>query len=84
MNEAQSCDVLIIGAGMAGGLLARQLSLEQLDRAKFDRDLCEINRNAGVDVRLGTAVIAADQQGQPGIKLDPDGMHRPGRRVCHA
>ena len=27
----KTCDVLIIGAGMAGGLLARQLSLEQPD-----------------------------------------------------
>ncbi len=158
MNAEQGCDVLIIGAGMAGGLLARQLSIEQpdlrivlldkktefdwhigessvevfddyavrncklgrylaanhivkhglrfwfdsqqkdlrmcelseqgrsryttlnrgvqLDRAKFDRDLCEINRKGGVDVRLGTAVVARSPDGQPGITLNVDGMHR--------
>jgi FADH2 O2-dependent halogenase len=158
MNALQTCDVLIIGAGMAGGLLARQLSVEQpdlsivlvdkktefdwhigestvevfddyavrncglgpylaanhivkhglrfwfdspqkdlrmcelseqgrsryttlnrgvqLDRAKFDADLCEINRKAGVDVRLGVAVLAGSTDGQPGITLDRDGMHR--------
>ena len=29
MAETDNCDVLIIGAGMAGGLLARQLTVEQ-------------------------------------------------------
>lgn len=158
MTTPQSCDVLIIGAGMAGGLLARQLSIEQpdlsivlvdkktkfdwhigestvevfddyavrncrlgpylaanhivkhglrfwfdspqkdlrmcelseqgrsryttlnrgvqLDRAKLDADLCEINRKDGVDVRLGVAVLASYPDGQPGITLDCDGMHR--------
>lgn len=152
----KSCDVLIIGAGMAGGLLARQLSLEQpdlcvtvvdqktefdawvgestvevfddyamricqlgpylaahhivkhglrfwfdsagkdlrmcelseqgrsryttlnrgvqLDRARFDRDLCAINRRSGVEVLLGTKVLARAGDG-PGIVLRRDGNH---------
>lgn len=158
MSSENNCDVLIIGAGMAGGLLARQLSVEQpelrvilidkktefdwhigestvevfddyavrncklgpylaakhivkhglrfwfdsedknlrmcelseqgrsryttlnrgvqLDRATFDRDLCDINRRGGVDVRLGVRVVARRPDGTPGITLDPDGMHR--------
>tara|TARA_R110001599_G_scaffold353817_1_gene598961 strand:+ start:96181 stop:97974 length:1794 start_codon:yes stop_codon:yes gene_type:complete len=158
MNTENHFDVLIIGAGMAGGLLARQLSVEQpnlkivlvdrntqfdwhigestvevfddyavrncklgpylaanhivkhglrfwfyseqrdlpmselseqgrsryttlnrgvqLDRAKFDRDLCEINRAAGVDVRLGTTILGKDARGEPGITIDPHGTHR--------
>lgn len=151
------CDVLIIGAGMAGGLLARQLSVEradlsiilldakaefdwhigestvevfddyatrncklgpymsanhiikhglrfwfdsaeknlpmahlseqgrsrytslnrgiQLDRARFDRDLCEINRRGGVDVRLGTRVLKKREDGSDGIIIDADNGH---------
>jgi len=158
MKNEETVDLLIIGAGMAGGLLARQLSVEQpdleiaivdrkaefdwhigestvevfddyavrncrlgpylaanhivkhglrfwfdseqrdlrvsemseqgrsryttlnrgvqLDRAKFDRDLCEINRQSGVSVRLGTAVLPGDSRGRPGISIEPDGMHR--------
>lgn len=157
MAKDDHCDLLIIGAGMAGGLLARQLSIEQpglkiilidkktdfdwhigestvevfddyavrncklgpylaanhivkhglrfwfdsrdkdlsmcemseqgrsryttlnrgvqIDRAKFDRDLCEINRNSGVDVRLGTRVLKTSQNGAPAITLDAEGMH---------
>lgn len=41
----------------------------QLDRAKFDRDLCDINRKAGVEVRLGTQVLAKSPDGSPGINL---------------
>lgn len=158
MKTEDHVDLLIIGAGMAGGLLARQLSVEQpgltialvdkktefdwhigestvevfddyavrncrlgpylaanhivkhglrfwfdseqrdlrvcemseqgrsryttlnrgvqLDRATFDRDLCEINRRTGVDVRLGTAVLPRDEHGEPGISVEPDGLHR--------
>ncbi len=153
----KSCDVLIIGAGMAGGLLARQLTVEQpdlriiivdrktdfdwwvgestvevfddyavrncrlgpylaanhivkhglrfwfdsedkdlrmcelseqgrsryttlnrgvqLDRARLDRDLCEINRRHGVEVLLGTQVLARGDDGGPGIVIDADGGH---------
>ncbi len=153
----KSCDVLIIGAGMAGGLLARQLTVEQpdlriivvdrktsfdwwvgestvevfddyavrncrlgpylaanhivkhglrfwfdskdkdlrmgelseqgrsryttlnrgvqLDRARLDRDLCEINRRHGVEILLGTQVLARRDDGQPGIVIDADGEH---------
>lgn len=158
MKEDHYCDVLIIGAGMAGGMLARQLTLEQpelklilvdkktdfdwhigestvevfddyavrncrlgpylaashivkhglrfwfdsrekslrlselseqgrsryttlnrgvqLDRAKFDRDLCAINRSGGVDVRLGTRVLGTSPNGLEPIVINPDGMHR--------
>jgi flavin-dependent dehydrogenase len=158
MNKDQHCDVLIIGAGMAGGLLARQLTIEQpdlkltlvdkktdfdwhigestvevfddyavrncklgpylaanhivkhglrfwfdsqdkdlsmselseqgrsryttlnrgvqLDRSRFDRDLCAINASAGVDVRLGTRVLGTSPDNQEAIVINPDGMHR--------
>lgn len=151
------CDVLIIGAGMAGGLLARQLSVEQpqlritlldsktsfdwhigestvevfddyatrncklgpymsanhiikhglrfwfdspdknlpmcelseqgrsrytslnrgiqVDRARFDRDLCEINRRSGVDVRLGVKVLQQRTDGSEGMQLDAASGH---------
>jgi flavin-dependent dehydrogenase len=155
----KSCDVLIIGAGMAGGLLARQLSIEQpdlhlivvdaktsfdwwvgestvevfddyatrvcrlgpylaakhitkhglrfffdsaakdlplvelseqgrsryttlnrgsqIDRATFDRDLCEINRQDGVEVLLGVRVLdRKNSAGEPPIRIDPEGGHR--------
>jgi flavin-dependent dehydrogenase len=155
-DRDEVCDVLIIGAGMAGGLLARQLSVEQpdlrvivldqktdfdgwvgestvevfddyavrtcrlgpnraaqhlvkhglrywfdspqknlrmcelseqgrsryttlnrgvqLDRARFDRDLCEINRRNGVEVLLGTKVAACNGGG-PGIVIRREGEH---------
>ena len=151
----KDCDVLIIGAGMAGGLLGRQLSIEQpdldvivvdqktdfdwwvgestvevfddyavrvcklgpyleskhitkhglrfwfdseqkdlsvselseqgrsryttlnrgvqLDRAVFDRDLCEINRENGVEVLLGTRVEGRGRT--PAIAIDAANGH---------
>ncbi len=154
----KSCDVLIIGAGMAGSCLARQLSLEQpeldvividaktefdwwvgestievfddyairvlklgpyleskhitkhgprfwfdseqkdlrltelseqgrsryttlnrgiqIDRAIFDRDLCEINRKNGVEVLLGVRVQGQERAGgDPGIEIDGQNGH---------
>jgi flavin-dependent dehydrogenase len=157
-DRLKSCDVLIIGAGMAGACLARQLSLElpeldvmiidqktefdhwvgessievfddyanrtlklgpylathhivkhglrfwfdskekdlpmcelseqgrtryttlnrgvQIDRARFDRDLCQINREHGVEVMLGTRVLSRRDGDQPHIVIDGEGQHR--------
>ncbi len=155
MSETLSCDVLIIGAGMAGSCLARQLRLRmphlnvlvidrktsfdywvgestvevwedymtrilhlgpylerhhlqkhglrfffdsaeknlsvsqmseygrsnfhslharQIDRARFDTDMCRMNRELGIDVRLGVDVKRRDQ-GEPPIKIDRDRGH---------
>src|SRR5207237_749125 len=50
----------------------------QLDRAKLDADLCEMNRNSGVDVFLGTRVLG--REGEPVADyLEIDG--RRGHRV---
>ncbi len=153
--STHECDVLIIGAGLAGGCLARQLRLEhpdlaisvvdrktefdwwvgessveafddyltrvlklgpymmsrhiakhglrfffdsaekdlpmerlseigrsryigtmtawQIDRAAFDRDLCRINQQSGVDVRLGVTVRSGGPA--PAIILDGENGH---------
>lgn len=151
--QTRTCDVLIIGAGMAGGCMARQLKLSmpdlkiiviekkkefdywigestvevwtdyayrkcglgpylhkhhvlktglrfffdskekdlplakmsengragyvsdicshQLDRATFDRDLCELNREIGIEVHLGTSVLS----GSGSIQVDRKNGH---------
>lgn len=151
MTKTTECDVLILGAGMAGGCLARQLKLahpelritvvdkktefdywigestveawedyatrllklgpylnchhiqkhglrffwdspekslslsemsefgrawyhpltaRQIDRAKFDRDLCEMNTRMGIDVRLGVRVLGSGTDLATHIRLD--------------
>lgn len=156
-NRKKNCDVLIIGAGMAGSCLARQLTLEQpdlkiiiverreefnwwigestvevfddyafrnlklgpylisnhivkhglrfwfdseekdlpmrelseqgrtrystlnrgvqLNRAKLDRDMVEINRAGGVEVLLGTSVLAKSESGEETIVIDREQGH---------
>ena len=159
VHRDESCDVLIIGAGMAGACLARQLTLEkpdlkiimverkadfdwwvgestievfddyahrtlglgpylasnhivkhglrfwfdekdknlrmcelsehgrtryttlnrgvQIDRARFDRDLCALNRENGVEVLLGTRVVTPRNKDEDRpIVVDADGGHR--------
>jgi flavin-dependent dehydrogenase len=152
----QQCDVLIIGAGMAGGCLARQLKLSfpeleitvvdrksefdywvgestvevwedymtrklglgpylenshvqkhglrfffdspdkdlpvarmsefgrsryhrlaarQIDRARFDTDLCTMNREMGINVQLGVEVLSRAAEGGDAIKLDRTNGH---------
>ena len=46
----------------------------QIDRARFDPDLCELNRRIGVEVHLGVRVLSG--RGRTGITLDRDGGHR--------
>jgi flavin-dependent dehydrogenase len=49
----------------------------QLDRAKFDRDLCELNRRLGVEIHLGTKVLRHCSEGvAPAIELDRCNGHR--------
>lgn len=48
----------------------------QIDRAKFDRDLCELNRELGIDVRLGTRVRGVPGGGRKSaVKIDREGGH---------
>ena len=156
MSDSKECDVLILGAGMAGGSLARQLKLahpelriavvdrksdfdywigestveawedyatrilklgpylnchhiqkhglrfffdskekdlpihemsefgrswyhplaaRQIDRAKFDRDLCAMNRQMGIDVMLDTKVLGSGSSLSSHIRLDAKRGH---------
>jgi flavin-dependent dehydrogenase len=45
----------------------------QIDRAVFDRDLCAMNREIGIEVRLGTALAAKGTDSA--IALDAKGGH---------
>ena len=51
----------------------------QLDRAEFDRDMCEMNRACGIEVLLGTRVLYKDgphsDGPMSGVKIDRDNGH---------
>jgi FADH2 O2-dependent halogenase len=51
------------------------LSAWQLDRATFDRDMAQMNRELGVDVRLGVRVLADRDGEEPALTLDGDNGH---------
>ena len=46
----------------------------QIDRARFDRDLCDLNREIGIEVRLGVRVLSG--RSQAGITIDRERGHR--------
>jgi tetracycline 7-halogenase / FADH2 O2-dependent halogenase len=51
------------------------LTAWQLDRAAFDRDMAQMNRELGVDVRLGVRVLADRDGEEPAITLDGENGH---------
>jgi flavin-dependent dehydrogenase len=52
-----------------------RLTARQIDRARFDTDLCVMNREIGIDVRLGVEVLKTDVDGDDAIKLDRENGH---------
>lgn len=52
-----------------------RLTARQIDRARFDADLCEMNRAIGVDVRLGVEVLSRSANGGDPIELDREEGH---------
>lgn len=52
-----------------------RLTARQIDRARFDTDLCEMNRQMGIDVRLGVKVLPRDVEGGDSIQLDRENGH---------
>ncbi|MCX5746494.1 MAG: hypothetical protein NT062_28795 [Proteobacteria bacterium] len=51
------------------------LTARQIDRAKFDRDLCEMNRKMGVEVLLDTKVLGGAKTFKDHIRLDGKNGH---------
>jgi len=48
----------------------------QINRATFDRDLCEMNREIGIEVLLNTRVLTgSDTDGLPDIEIDRETGH---------
>ena len=52
-----------------------RLTARQIDRARFDTDLCAMNREIGIDVRLGVEVLSRIADGGDSIKLDRENGH---------
>ena len=52
-----------------------RLVARQIDRARFDTDLCAKNREIGIDVRLGVEVLSRNTDGGESIELDRENGH---------
>lgn len=52
-----------------------RLTARQIDRARFDTDLCTMNRAIGIDVRLGVEVLSRAPDGGAPIALDRESGH---------